>query len=158
MTTQPSSRVLIGRRTRDQITVIGAGIAVTPEIVLVPLGLSGPLRPRVGVVVLPDPSTGADDAVPVLRIMRTEPDTGDALGLEVARPLPAHEDPPVENIHHWLDLRLRGVVPPARPGADEPFDDAGPESLLNSVRPLFARPAKKKNNNPICKLIPRACK
>lgn len=148
MTTQRSSRVHVGRVADGRVTVLGAGIAVAPTIVMVPLGLSGPLRPRLGVVVLPAPDAPAVDAIEVLSVVRSEPGTGDVLGLELAEPLDGYETPPTEAVDRWLARRLqaRGAIPE---GSAADTAETG-QAVADSAVPSRHRP-------PHCVIWPRLC-
>ena len=154
MTTRDvSTRVLIGRRTGDQVTVLGAGIAMAPQVVLVPLSMSGLLRPRIGLVVLPDAHAHAFEAVPVLQVLRSEPGTGDVLGLVLEQPLAAHEDPPEEEVDTWLRQRLSGEAHGGGEGATRHTRGSAP-----SGEGRFQPMRKKRSNNPTCVLFPRLCR
>lgn len=122
----------VARRRGHTVTELGLGTVVHPQLLLVPMTMSGPLRPRLGVVVrLP----GRDDLVPVNRILRSEESFGNALGLLLAAPVPglAVEIVSGHALQDWLlDCRASGVgaytgrlsdpadpTPPSPPTQDE---------------------------------------
>lgn len=154
-----SSRLLIGRLGAGRVTIIGAGVAVAPRIVMVPLSMSGPLRPRDGVVVLPDADAHPFEAHPVVRISRSEPSTGDVLGLQLAAPVGNYQDPPPILTQQWLQERLQGRPMPtglsgAHPGAENP-----PDVAVFLPRPDGARSGSNgRSRSRVCVIFPRLCK
>lgn len=93
--------LVVGRQHEQGITEFALGTIIDPRLVLVPLALSGPLRPRAGVVVMvPDRFP-----VPVTQVFRTEDKYGQALGLLLDRPLvglPLERLPADGLLDEWL--------------------------------------------------------
>lgn len=107
---EASARVLVGRIQGQTFTVLGTGVAVEPSFVLVSLTMSGPLRPRAGVVVVPEGAGPGTQAVPVRRIHRGEHHRTDPLALELAAPLRCAMASPdrIDGLDGWLTDRLEG--------------------------------------------------
>lgn len=152
-TTQGSPRFLIGRTVDGRITVLGAGIAVAPQIVVAPMSMSGPLRPREGVVVLPTPDAHPFEAHPVERILPCDPSAGDVLGLKLTAKLGNYQEPPPHIlIQQWLQDRLQGGETPIDPAYPRPDAENAPEvAILNGA-------ARGMSRSRICIIFPRLCR
>lgn len=146
MAKNETARILLGRRTPDGIRVIGEGVVVEPQFVLVELALSGPLRPLADVVLLPRGVRGP--VVPVLRVHRGEDTAGTLLGLEPAEPLtgPLAELPQSGDLAGWLARVLRwDLEVEPQPGPDGVSPDDGPSSE-----------SPRRGGRGICRWFPRA--
>ena len=158
-TTQGSSRFLIGRITDGRITVLGAGIAVAPQIVMTPMSMSGPLRPREGVVVLPTPDAHPFEAHPVERILPCAPSAGDVLGLKLTAKLGDFQEPPPHiPMQQWLLDRLQGGETPTDPAHSWPDGGKAPK-VTTDLRRLNGAggSARRRSRSRVCVIFPRLC-
>lgn len=100
--TREHVHLVVARQGAGLWTDITLGTPVDEQVVLVPLSMSGPLRPRAGVVVhVP----GREQPVPVTRILRSERAFGDGLGLVLSEKiagLPVETPPTRVPLHEWL--------------------------------------------------------
>lgn len=146
-TNRPPSHVFVARRDGTDVSVLGVGVVIDPQVAIVPLSLSGPLRPCEGVVVLPFGERSALRAIPVNRVLRCEPAVGDALGLQVATCLngPFAEPAEDEEPRSWLTNCLAGTT-----AWDHP--QVGVEVDVTAVRMAFS--IRGKARNPMRLLFP----
>lgn len=153
-------RVHVARLAEGRLKPLGAGLLVAEDLVLLPLSMSGPLRPRAGVVVLPHEAAGPEQAIAVARVVRS--DIGRALGLSLQRPMagPCVAEPETEDeTEAWLDQCLAALDDATLELPGQAQEDVA--FALGAIRLGAARTAarrKKSKCGIIAKLVFKTCK
>ena len=159
-------RVHVARLDGHRLRALGPGLLVSQNLVLLPLTMSGPLRPRDGVVVLPRAVCDIGEAIVVRRVLRS--DVGRALGLTLERPLygPCVAEPDDEDeAASWLDGCLAALDDPGvellvQPTVEFEFHArATALTVRTGVRTAGAsKPKPKKNCSFVEKYVFKTCK